>query len=168
MSMDKYLETAMPLIEMTRKRAEQIAKTMVKQGEIAAEKTEKAVEDLLKRSEANRKAVAAIVKAETEKAVGRLGVARQAEVNRLKREVASLQKKLDAATGKGAVKAPAKKSAAKKSAAKKSSAAKRSAKKSAGKKSAAKKSTSAKKTAAKKTAQAAKKSAPPAAGGSSS
>jgi hypothetical protein len=54
---------------VTRRRAEQIVRSLVKQGEIAAENMERAVEDLLARSEENRKAVTSLVKSESERAV---------------------------------------------------------------------------------------------------
>lgn len=124
----RYVDAAGSLTQTTRKRAESIVRGLVKQGEIASDRAEKAVDDLLNRSEENRRAVVSIVRTETERAVARLGLARQAEVDRLAERV----EKLEQHTG-------VKKSSGKKSASKKSSAKKSSAKKSAGKKSAAKK-----------------------------
>jgi hypothetical protein len=59
----RYLEAASGLTETTQHRAEQVVKSLVRQGELAAERAEKAVDDLLKRSEQNRKAFSAIVRA---------------------------------------------------------------------------------------------------------
>jgi polyhydroxyalkanoate synthesis regulator phasin len=140
----RYLEAASGLTDMTQQRAERVVKTLVKQGELAAERAEKAVDDLLKRSEQNRKVMSALVRNETEKAVARLGLARQRDLDRLERQIAQLEQKV-AAAGQAAKKASAstaKKSSARKSSAKKSSAKKSSAKKSSAKKSSAKKSTS--------------------------
>lgn len=128
----RYVDAAGSLTQTTRKRAESIVRGLVKQGEIASDRAEKAVDDLLNRSEENRRAVVSIVRTETERAVARLGLARQADVDRLAQRV----ERLEQHTG-------VKKSSGKKSASKKSSAKKSSAKKSAGKKSAAKKTGSA-------------------------
>jgi polyhydroxyalkanoate synthesis regulator phasin len=120
----RYLDAATDVSIVTRQRAEQVVKALVKQGEVAAERAEKAVDELLKRSEQNRKVMGALVRSETEKAVGRLGLARQADIDRLERKIAQLERQ------GGAAKKTAKKAAKKKSA-------KKSAKK-AGKKSAKK------------------------------
>lgn len=140
----KYLDMASGLTNVTRKRAEQVVRSLVKQGEIAADRTEKAVDELLSRSESNRKAVASIVRSETERAVGRLGLARQKDVEKLERKIDKLERQSGA--GGSAAKKSGKKST--KKAAKKSSAAKRAAR-----------STAAKKTAQR--ARPAKKTAPP-------
>lgn len=140
----KYLDMASGLTNVTRKRAEQVVRSLVKQGEIATDRTEKAVDELLSRSESNRKAVASIVRSETERAVSRLGLARQKDVEKLERKIDKLERQ--GGTGGSAAKKSSKKST--KKAAKKSSAAKRAAR-----------STAAKKTAQR--ARPAKKTAPP-------
>jgi DNA-binding protein HU-beta len=113
----RYVETASGLTEVTRRRAEQIVRSLVKQGEIAAENMERAVEDLLARSEENRKAVTSLVKSESERAVARFGLARKRDVERLEKQVGRLEAELRDL--RGARKAT-KKSAAAKRAAKKS------------------------------------------------
>lgn len=148
----KYWDMATGLVEATQKRAEPVVRALVKQGEIAAERGEKAVDDLLKRSQSNRKAIASIVRSETEKAVERLGLVRRQELTRLERKVEKLERQTQTGSA-GTTKASGKKSGGaktggKKSTTKKSAAAKR----------------AARKTAAKKTAERAappKKSAPP-------
>ena len=119
----RYLDAASGLSHMTQQRAERVVKALVKQGEVAAERAEKAVDELLKRSEQNREAIAALVRNETEKAVGRLGLARQRDVERLERKIAQLERQATGAPAKKATKKAAKKSAKKaaKSAAKKAS-----------------------------------------------
>lgn len=155
----KYLDMASGLRDATQKRAEQVVRTLVKQGEIATDRAEKAVDELLSRSEANRKAISSVVRSETEKAVERLGLVRQKDLQALERKV----EKLERASGrsstaakkstKKAAKKPAEKNAppikASKKATKKSAAAKRAAR-----------STAAKKT--EKRARPPKKTAPPA------
>jgi len=159
MGWQKYADTAAGLSELTRQRAEHVVRTLVKQGEIAADVTERAVDELLQRSERNRKALTALVRAETDKAVHRLGLVPRREVERLETQVRKLEKQLNEARGgTKSASTPAKKTAKKSAAAKKSTAAKKAAaKKPAAKKPAAKKA-AAKKPAAKKSA-AAKKAA---------
>lgn len=103
----RYLDLATGLTDVTRRGAEAVVRTLVKQGELAADRAERAVDDLLRRSEANRKLVAALVKAETERAVSRLGLASQAEVDRLREEVAALRAQVRAGAA-----APAKETSA--------------------------------------------------------
>lgn len=109
----RYLHLASGATQVTRQRAEQVVRTLVKRGEIAAERTEKAVDDLLKRSEQNRKTLAAVVRTETEKAVARLGLASQRDVDRLERKVERLERAGSAAAPRTAAKKSAKKAAKK-------------------------------------------------------
>lgn len=144
----KYLDLASGVKEATQKRAEAVVRRLVKQGEIAAERAEKAVDDLLARSEANRKAITSIVKSETEKTADRLGLVRQRDLKDLERKIERLERQVSSASG-GASKKQSKRSAkksGKKATAKKSAAAKRAARKTAAKKTAAR-GRSAKKTA---------------------
>lgn len=142
----KYWGMASGLVEATQKRAEPVVRAMVKQGEIAAEKAEKAVDELLKASQSNRKALSALVRAETEKAVERLGLVRRRDVRHLERRIEKLERQVGS---QGAGKSAAKKTA--KKPVKKSAAAKRAtAKKASGKKASTTK-TSAKRASAKKT-----------------
>jgi polyhydroxyalkanoate synthesis regulator phasin len=140
----KYLEAATGITNLTKAKAEQLAKQLVKQGEVATDNVGDLVEELLEKQKQNREALVSIVKTETQRAVRAMGVATSSEVERLQKQVADLKRELARAQAAAparkapAKKAPAKKTAAK-SAAKKSAAKKASAKKSAAKKSAAKK-----------------------------
>lgn len=91
----RYLDTASGLTALTRQGAERVVRGLVKQGEVAADQLERSVDELLRRSEHNRKAIADLVKVETEKAVGRLGLAQQREVDELRRRLASLERRDD-------------------------------------------------------------------------
>ena len=71
----KYVDMATGLTELTRQNAERVVRGLVKQGEIAADQVERSVDDLLKRSEKNRRAVTALVRSEVERTIGRLGLA---------------------------------------------------------------------------------------------
>lgn len=149
----KYLDMASGLRDATQKRAESVVRTLVKQGEIATDRAEKAVDELLARSEANRKAISSIVRSETEKAVERLGLVRQKDLKALERKVEKLER-----TGGGAT-STAKKSSKKTTKAPPIKASKKATKKSAAAKRAAR-ATAAKKT--EKRARPPKKTAPPA------
>ena len=125
----RYLEAAGGLTDMTQQRAESLVKTLVKQGELAAERAERAVDDLLSRSEQNRKAISALVRNETERTVGRLGLVRQRELERLERRIEQLEQQVARGAGPRAPAKKAGKKTAKKSS--KKSAAKKASKKSA-------------------------------------
>ncbi len=150
-AVQKYLHAATGLTNLTKAKAEGIAKQLVKQGEAATDNVGELVEDLLEKQRKNREAVTALVKAETQRAIRAMGLVTTTEVERLQKQVADLKREVAkveskaAASGSGSTaKKSAKKSTAKKSTAKKSakkSTAKKAAKKSTAKK-AAKKSSS--------------------------
>lgn len=158
----RYLEIASGLTNVTRKKAETAVKGLVKRGEIAAERTEKAVDDLLTRSEQNRKVLSDLVSQETERNVKRLGLATKKDLDRLERKVDRLAS--GGSTQKSAKKSAKKSGSATKSAKKASGASKSgSAKKTSGAKKTAKKDSSAKKAAS----SPAKKTSPPGSQGGS-
>lgn len=152
-ALQKYLDAASGLTNLTTAKAEQIAKGLVRSGEAASDQVGDIVDDLMDRQRKNRDAMIALVKSETNRAVRNMGLATNTEVERLQKQVADLKRELAkvsaegggtgtaATTGKKTGKKTSKKSAGKK-------ATKKTAKKTAGKKTAKKTS---KKTAAKKT-----------------
>jgi polyhydroxyalkanoate synthesis regulator phasin len=163
-AMQRYVEAASGLTNLTTAKAEQIAKQLVKSGEAASDQMGDIVEELLERQKKNREAMAALVKSETTRAVRAMGLATSTEVERLQKQVADLKRELsrvERERAKTAKSSSAKKSTGKKAAKKstKKSTGKKAAKKSTGKKSATKKATS-KKSTSKKSAKksAAKKS----------
>lgn len=122
----RYAESATGLTQVTRQRAENIIKGLVKQGEVAADRAEKAIDDLMNRSERNRKALATLVRSETERAVERLGLARQRDVDQLRSKVEKLEAEVRrGSTAKKATKKKAAKKSAKKTAAAKRTSAKK-------------------------------------------
>ena len=162
-AVQRYVEAATGLTNITKARAEKIVRQLVKQGEAAADQATDLVDELLDRQRQNREALAQVVRTETQRAIKAMGLATTDEVDRLKKQVTDLKRDLSAAqrsSSSGAKKTA--KTAAKKTAAKKTTK-KTAAKKTAAKKTAAKKA--AKKTAAKKTT---KKSTKKSTGGSSS
>jgi polyhydroxyalkanoate synthesis regulator phasin len=158
-----YWGMASGLGEVTRQRAVDVAKQLVAQGEATAGQTKAIAEDLLSTGRANRDTVVQLVRYEVDRALGRLGLAGNEELESLNARVRALESRLrevsedranEGPSTTPARRAPAvKKSTAKKSTAKKSTAKKSTAKKSTAKKSTAKKSTAKKSTAKKSTAK---------------
>ena len=95
--------------ELTKARAEQIVKDLVKRGEVGREQASQVVKDLMDRSKDNRKEIGAFVRGEIRSQIESLGLATKRDIERLERRIARLEER-------------AKKSTAKKSAAKKSTA----------------------------------------------
>ncbi len=163
-SMQRYLDAASGLTSLTRAKAEQVVKQLVRSGEAAGDQVGELVDDLLVRQRHNRDAMASMIRSESARAVKAMGLASSSEVERLQKQVAELKRELvtiddertRGATG-GGTRSGAKKSTAKKATAKKSTAKKATAKKSTAKKSTAKKATAKKATAKKSTAKKATK-----------
>jgi polyhydroxyalkanoate synthesis regulator phasin len=125
-ALQRYVEAASGLTNLTTHKAEQIAKQLVKSGEAATDNVGDIVEELLERQKKNREAMAALVKSETTRAVRAMGLATNTEVERLQKQVADLKRELSRVEReRGSAKKTAKKSTAKKAskkAAKKSTA----------------------------------------------
>ncbi len=77
--------------EVTQRGAETVARVLVKQGEVAADRAEQAVEELLGRSEGPRRALTALLRGETDRAVALLGLARQRDLDRLQARIDELE-----------------------------------------------------------------------------
>lgn len=95
----RYLETATELTAVTRRRAEAVVRSLVKQGEVAADRAERSVEDLLARSERNRRVVSELVTREVERTVDRLGLVHREELDRLTERVERLEDTEPSSTG---------------------------------------------------------------------
>lgn len=154
-AIQRYLEAASGVTNLTKDKAEQLAKQLVRSGEAASDQVGELVDQLMERQKRNQEAVASLVKSETSRAIRAMGLASSDEVERLRKQVADLKREIatmDAGAGPSTAKKAAKKTAKKgaKKAAKKRTTkktAKKGAKKTA--KKAAKKSTG--KKAAKRT-----------------
>lgn len=77
----------------TQRGAESLVRVLVQQGEVAADRAEQAVEGLLDRSEGPRRVVSSLVVGEAERAVARLGLARQRDVERLQARIDELERR---------------------------------------------------------------------------
>jgi polyhydroxyalkanoate synthesis regulator phasin len=133
----RYLDAGVAFTQLTQQKAEEIVRDLVTSGEVHSGDARKRVEELVERSKQNREGVVALVQAEVQKQVARLGLVPKAELDKVKQELAAVK----AQQPKTVVKAPATKAAAKKAAP---------AKKVVAKKAAAKKQAPAKKAAAKR------------------
>jgi histone H1/5 len=125
----RYLDAGIAFTQLTQQKAEEIVRDLVTSGEVQTGDARKRVEELLDRSKQNTEGVVALVQAEVQKHVAKLGLVPKAELDAVKRELADLKAKQP----KTVVKAPAKKAAAKKAPAKKAVAKKTVAKKTAAK-----------------------------------
>jgi polyhydroxyalkanoate synthesis regulator phasin len=92
----RYLDAVGALGDLTRRGAESAVRALVRRGEVAADAAESLVDDLLARSDRNRRWIAAQVAAETERTVARLGLARQRDLDRAEALVAALTARVDA------------------------------------------------------------------------
>lgn len=151
-ALQRYLEAASGFSSLTAKKADQLARSLVKSGAAASDQLGDLAEDLIERQRKNSEAAARFIKRESQRAVEAMSLARQrdvqqlqSQVERLNASVTKLEQQLRSGSG------PAKKATAKKATAKTAATKKTAAKKTAAKKTTAKKAT-AKKAAAPKAA----------------
>jgi polyhydroxyalkanoate synthesis regulator phasin len=111
----RYIDAGLEFAALTQARAEELVKDLVKVGEVQADQARDAVAELLERSRKNSEKLVETVRNEVRGQITNLGLATQADLDRIEKRLASL---LGAATAP-AKKAPAKKAPAKKTAAKK-------------------------------------------------
>jgi polyhydroxyalkanoate synthesis regulator phasin len=128
----RYIDAGLAFTALTQARAEALVKDWVKVGEVQADQARDTVADLLERSRKNSEKLLDTVRTEVRQQITNLGLASQADLDRVEKRIASVI---------ATTTAPAKKAAAKKAPAKKTAAKKSPAKKTAAKKTAAKKST---------------------------
>lgn len=89
-----YLELALGLTEASRKRAQTVAKRLVGQSGATAAQLQGLAEDLLSASLANREALNGMVRAEVERTLTALGLAKAEEVAALSARVSQLEREL--------------------------------------------------------------------------
>src|SRR6185369_16769032 len=92
-----YLEMALGLTEIPRKRAQKAVGDLVSRGGATAAQLQGLVEDLLSAGMANREALTNIVRYEVDRALGVVGLATSEEVTELTSRVRELEKELRAA-----------------------------------------------------------------------
>lgn len=148
-ALQRYLDAASGVTNLTSAKAEQVVKQLVRSGEAAGDQAQDLVKDLLDRQQRNREAITALVKAETTRAVRAMGLATGTEVERLQKQVADLKRELARVERDTVDEAPPAQKATKKAATKAATTSKKSTKKSAKK---ASKKSATKKAATKKAA----------------
>ncbi len=134
----RYLDVGMTFSEMTRKRAEEFVRDLVKAGEVQQERAQKAVDDVIDRSRRNTEELVALVRDEIKSQVSTLGIATKDDIRRLEGRINQLSR------------APAKQAAPRKATAKRAASTKAATKRSATKRSAAKRSAAKKTSGAKR------------------
>lgn len=90
--LSRYIEAALGLTEVTRKRAEKLVKSLTQQGLQASGNVQELVDDLLERSQENRQAIVSLVRGESKRIVKSMGLATRSEVERLQRQVTDLRR----------------------------------------------------------------------------
>ena len=150
--------------ELTKNRAEQVVKDLVKAGDIRKDQTSGLVKELLRRSQENRKELTRFVRSEITQQIEGLGLASGKDLERLERRITRLESTAPKVTKAASVSAEssAAKPAAKKTTPKKTAVKKTPAKKPAS--GATAKKTTAKKTTSKKTTTSAAQDGTPSAG----
>lgn len=153
----RYVDASLAFTALTQARAEALVKEWVKAGEVQADQTREAVADLVERSRKNSEKLLETVRTEVRAQITNLGLASQADLDRIERRFSSLfstateaaprAAKATATTATTVTKKATKATAKKTTTAKKKVAAKKAPAK---KKAAAKKSTAKKKATAKK------------------
>lgn len=97
-----YVELALGVTEASRKKAEQVVKKLVGQGEAKVAQFQGAVEELLATSRANREAIVRLVRYEVERAVSAVGLATADDVAELRDRVRELERQLREASARAA------------------------------------------------------------------
>jgi polyhydroxyalkanoate synthesis regulator phasin len=115
-ALQRYVDAASGVTNLTKSKAEQLAKQLVRSGEVASDQVGDLVDQLMERRRKNQEAVSAMVKSETSRAVRAMGLATRSEVERLQKQVADLKREIatmDRGSGAGPAKKTAKKTAKK-------------------------------------------------------
>lgn len=93
---DRYAELASGVVSVSRKTAEAAVSRLVQQGELAADRAERAVDELLARSERNRKALGELISGEVARVADRLELVRREELDELAARLDALEAELSA------------------------------------------------------------------------
>jgi polyhydroxyalkanoate synthesis regulator phasin len=137
----RFLDAGASFTQMTRERAEKLVKDLVQLGEVRADETQQAVQELVDRGRESTEQLMTWISTEVRKQMELVASRMDGLEERMDEVGRSLRMRSGPAKKSAAKTAPAKTSTAKKSPAKKSTAKKSPAKKSTAKKSTAKKST---------------------------
>lgn len=89
----KFGLLGMGLISITRKRAEDIAKALIKEGEISSKEGSALVKDLMKKSEVQRKELEGRINKEIRNSIKAMGLASKDDIKKLERRIRKLEAK---------------------------------------------------------------------------
>lgn len=89
-----YLELALGLTEASRRKAEQVARDLLKKGGATASQMQSVVEELVSTSRANREELAKLVRYEVDRALGAVGLATAEDIAQLTSRVRQLERRL--------------------------------------------------------------------------
>jgi len=87
-TLKRYLDTGLAFTQLTRARAEEIVKDLVKRGELRREQVQEQVDSLLDRSRQNTEALVGLVRKEIADQLGNLGLATKEDIKRLEAKIA--------------------------------------------------------------------------------
>jgi len=87
-TLKRYLDAGMAFTQLTRARAEEIVKDLVKRGEVRREQVQEQVEELLDRSRQNTEMLVGVVRKEIADQLGNLGLATKDDIKRLEAKIA--------------------------------------------------------------------------------
>lgn len=125
----RYLDAGVAFTQLTQQKAEEIVRDLVKAGEVQAGEASTRVTELVERSRQNTEGLVALVRAEVQTQVSKLGLVPKKELDTVRRELAELKAQGEKVLRKAApapAPAPAAKKVVKKAApAKKATAAKK-------------------------------------------
>jgi polyhydroxyalkanoate synthesis regulator phasin len=113
-TLKRYLDAGMAFTQLTRARAEEIVKDLVKRGELRREQVQEQVDDLLDRSRQNTEALVGLVRKEIADQLGNLGLATKEDIKRLEAKIAGKQAPASTKKSASSSKAGAAKKAVKK------------------------------------------------------
>lgn len=94
------IRSASSVVEVPRKRAESIARDLVRRGEAAASSASSIAEEIVKRSRENAEAVRKMVSSEVQRQIRLLGVASRDDLDRLSKRVRELEAKIPTSRSK--------------------------------------------------------------------
>lgn len=94
--LQRYVEMAAGLTTATVQTAERVVQRLVQEGEVAADRAERAVADVLDASERNRAALLTLVRGEVERAVDRMNLATRGDLEAMEARIVA---RLDPAAG---------------------------------------------------------------------
>jgi polyhydroxyalkanoate synthesis regulator phasin len=86
------------VVELTRNRAEAIARDLIKSGDLQASQASQTVRDLMERSRQNRDEILNLIRTEMRNQVQHVGLATKRDVERLERRIARLEHRAAAPT----------------------------------------------------------------------